>query len=217
MVEPVTVGNSPWPIVFLCAALFLFTVIFVPFRRKMILILRSLFSQRHFSLMMRESKILEESVFLFTLIFDVMVFATGLLTVAQKMTPQFVEKLTEPGLFGILFVALLLVYWLKTLIYKVYTSLFDHPKELLLICSYKFVFLTIAAVSLYPFVLIAQITGQMKVLYAYVPVFSVYWVILLYKLFKINPRQINLFHFFLYFCTLEILPYVLMTKMISML
>ncbi len=167
--------------------------------------------------MMRESKILEESVFLFTLIFDVMVFATGLLTVAQKMTPQFVEKLTEPGLFGILFVALLLVYWLKTLIYKVYTSLFDHPKELLLICSYKFVFLTIAAVSLYPFVLIAQITGQMKVLYAYVPVFSVYWVILLYKLFKINPRQINLFHFFLYFCTLEILPYVLMTKMISML
>lgn len=213
--EPV-LRPDPWPTIIICASLFLLTLIVVPFRRKLSLILRSLFSQRHFSLMVRESKILEERVFVFTLLFDLMVFALGILLLARKYYVPIVAKLSEIGVFGILFVVLLFLYFLKFFGNYIYSILFDHPKERYYINLYKFVFLTLAATTLYPILIVIYFTGCFPLLYVYIPIFVAYVIVLLYKLLKINPRHINLFQFFLYFCTLEILPYVLLVKFVSM-
>lgn len=156
-------------------------------------------------------------MFIFTLLFDLMVFALGLLLLAQKYYEPVVAKLSEIGVFGILFVLLLFVYFLKFFINYLYSVLFDHPKERYYINLYKFIFLTLAAMTLFPILIVVSFTGFFPLLYAYVPIFVVYVIVLIYKLLKINPRRINLFHFFLYFCTLEILPYVLLVKSASML
>lgn len=207
---------SPWLTILICASLFLFTLIVVPFRRKLSLILRSLFSQRHFSLMVRESKILEERVFVFTLLFDLMVFASGILVLAQRYYEPIVTKLSEIGVFGIIFISLFILYVLKFFINYIYSVLFDHPKERYYINLYKFVFLTLSATTLFPILIVVTFTGCFPILYAYIPIFVVYVIVLLFKLLKINPKRINLFQFFLYFCTLEILPYVLLVKSVSM-
>lgn len=167
--------------------------------------------------MVRESKILEERVFVFTLLFDMMVFASGILVVAQKYYNPIVAKFSVIGVFGILFALLLILYITKFFVNYVYSILFDHSKERYNINLYKFVFLTLAATTLFPILIIVFFTGYFPLLYTYVPVFVVYVMVLLYKLLKINPKRINLFQFFLYFCTLEILPYVWLVKLVSML
>lgn len=166
--------------------------------------------------MVRESKILEERVFVFTLLFDLMVFALGILLLARKYYVPIVAILSEIGVFGILFVVLLFLYFLKFFGNYIYSILFDHPKERYYINLYKFVFLTLAATTLYPILIVIYFTGCFPLLYVYIPIFVAYVIVLLYKLLKINPRHINLFQFFLYFCTLEILPYVLLVKFVSM-
>ncbi|MCQ2277488.1 MAG: DUF4271 domain-containing protein [Bacteroidales bacterium] len=207
---------SPWATILICASLFLLTLIIVPFRRKFSLIIKSFFSQRHYSLMNRESRILEERVYIFTLLFDLLVFATGLLVIIQHFMSQSLEKIHPMAVFGILFVGLLIIYWLKYLVYFIYSKLFEHSKELTSINLYKFLFITVAALVLFPFVIIAQYTGHFAVMYGYIPVFVAFYVLFAYKMLKINPRNINLFNFFLYFCTLEILPYVLLVKLSTM-
>lgn len=208
--------GDPWATILICAALFLLTLVVVPFRRKCSLILRALFSQRHFSLLTRESKILQERVFVFMLLFDVMVFALGALMLLRQFRNPLVDKLSTMGTFGVLFAIMLGVYWLKFLFNFIYTSLFDHPKDLYPINLYKFIFITDAAIVLFPVLAIVQFTGVFPLLYAYIPVFCVLFVLFSYKLLKINPRQVNLFNFFLYFCTLEIVPYVWLVKLVSM-
>lgn len=204
---------NPWATILICAALFLLTLIVVPFRRKFSLIIKSLFSQRHFSLMNRESRILEERVYFFTLLFDIMVLATGVLIILEHFQDASLSEVSPVAVFGMLFGGLMLIYWLKYFCYFIYSKLFEHNKDLYSINLYKFIFLTVSALVLFPFLVVAQFTGHFAVMYAYIPAFAVLFVLFAYKMLKINPRNINLFNFFLYFCTLEILPYVLLVKL----
>jgi len=209
-----TVG--PWPTILLCAALFLLTLLVVPFRRKFDILFRSLYSQRHFSLMMREGRVLQERFFTFTLIFDIVVFALGILTLMQHYNNIMAQKLHVMLLFLILFAGLMLLFWLKFLVNNIYVNLFDHPKELYPMSLYKFIFMTDAAILLFPFLVLVQFTHYFFWIYCYIPLFAVLLVLFVYKLMKINPRQIHLFNFFVYFCTLEILPYLLLAKLTAM-
>ncbi|MCQ2284873.1 MAG: DUF4271 domain-containing protein [Bacteroidales bacterium] len=204
-----------WAVLIICFLLLLLTLLIVPFRKKLNLIFKSLFSQRHYSLLLREGKILEERVFAFTLIFDLMTFSLGLDVIAEKFMPQVVKHLSYIGLFGIFFASLLLIYFFKFFVNYIYTALFEHKKERYLMNLDKFSFLTVAAVILFPFLVVVQFTGRFAILYAYIPVFFALLACLLYNLMKINPKAINLFQFFIYFCTLEILPYVILVKFIA--
>ena len=207
----VTVG--PWPTILLCAALFLLTLLVVPFRRKFDLLFRSLYSQRHFSLMMREGKVLQERFFIFTLVFDIIVFALGVLTIMQHYDNTLALKMHVLLLFLILFAVMMALFWVKYLVNILYVNLFDHHKELYPMSLYKFIFVTDAAVLMFPFLALVQFTHHFYWFYCYIPLFLVLFALYVYKLLKINPSQINLFNFFVYFCTLEILPYLLLAKL----
>lgn len=210
----VTVG--PWPTILLCAALFLLTLLVVPFRRKFDLLFRSLYSQRHFSLMMREGRVLQERFFIFTLIFDTLVFALGVLIIMQHYDNILAQKMHVMLLFLLLFAMMMAMFWVKYLVNIIYTNLFEHPKELYPMSLYKFIFVTDAAILLFPFLILVQFTHHFFWIYCYIPLFLMLFVLYVYKLMKINPRQINLFNYFVYFCTLEILPYLLLAKLTAM-
>lgn len=208
--------TNDWSVVILCAILLVFALVIVPCRRKLSLVARSLFSQRYFSLLFRECKILEEPVYFFTVLGDMLVFAFGLLILMEHYKAAFVARISYLGAFGLALAFIAAIYWLKILVHVIYTSLFDHAKERIAIISYKFMFLTDAAVVLFPFLIMVQFTGLFALLYGYIPVFIGLFVMLLYKSLKINPGKVNLFQFFIYFCTLEILPYILLVKISSM-
>lgn len=199
----------------LCALIFLFTVSIVLFRRRLSYLIRSLYSQRFYSLLVRESRVLEELMFPVTLLFDLLTIALGILLIIMHFNAPFVSKLTFWGAFGVVFAVLTVVYFFEHTANVLYTSLFDHQKERYSINLYKFVFTTNVAMLMFPFIIVYHALGCFAVMYAFIPVFFMALGLYLYRLLKINPRNINLFQFFLYFCTLEILPWVLLVKCIS--
>lgn len=214
----VTVQQSnDWPVAIVCAILLLLSLIIVPYRRKLSLVARSLFSQRYFSLLSRECKILEEPVFYLAMFGNFLVFGFGLLTLLEHFLPSFVNRVTYMGAYGLMFAVVVLLFLLKTLVHHLYGRLFEHPKELVSILSYRFMFLTDAAVALLPFLILVQFTGYFPLIHGYIPLYVGLFSFLVYKTMKINPGKINLFQFFVYFCTLEILPYVILVKISTML
>lgn len=199
----------------LCALIFLMTISVVLFRRRLSNLIRSLYSQRFYSLLLRESKVLEEMTFPVTLLFDLLTIALGILLIIMHFNAPFVARMTFWGAYGVVFAVLALVYIIEFSANVIYTGLFDHQKERYSLNLYKFVFTTNVAMLLMPFLIVYHALGNFAVMYAFIPVFFVMLGLYLYRLMKINPRNINLFHFFLYFCTLEILPWLLLVKVVS--
>ena len=199
----------------LCVLIFLLTIIVVLFRRRLSNLIRSLYSQRFYSLLVRESKVLEEMTFPVTLLFDLLTVSLGILVIVTHFKTLFMDRMTFWGAYGAVFAVMVAVYFLVVAANIVYTGLFDHHKERYSLNLYKFVFLTNVAILLLPFLIVYHALGNFAVMYAFIPVFFVAFGFYLYRLLKINPQNINLFHFFLYFCTLEILPWVLLVKCIS--
>jgi len=205
-----------WSVILLCALLLLLTLLLTSFRNKLYLTLRALYSQRFYTQLLREGRIMHERVAIFTLLFDLMTLSFGVLLCVERFAPKLVEAFSYIGLYGMIFAVLLVLFFLQMLVNNIYTSLFDHTKEYNAMYLYKFIFLTNVSLVLFPFLLLVQFTGQFAVLYAYIPVFLVDFGLYLYKLMKINPQKINLFQFFVYFCTLEILPCIILGKLILM-
>jgi hypothetical protein len=211
--DAVAQPNNGLTLVF-CALLLLFTLILVTFRRKLILIFRALFSQRHLSIIQREGKLLEDRISSFVLLFDIMTIATGLVMFCTVYIPQAMSKLPFIAYIGIFFALLFLAYILKLLCNELYANLFGRVKEHTSINQYKFIFMTDLSVAIFPLLVIIQYTGIRAFYYVIVGLLAALFAVWLYRLSKINSNNIHRFHFFLYFCTLEILPWLIFLKVL---
>ena len=205
--------NNGLTIVF-CVLLMLFTSILVAFRRKIMLIFRALFSQRHFSIIQREGKLLEDRMSPFVLLFDLLAITTGIVMFCTTYIPHPMTKLPFLAYIGIFFALLLAAYILKLLCNELYAKLFGRGKEHTSINQYKFIFMTDFAVILFPLLIIIQYTGQHAVYYVITGLLAALFSVWFYHLVKINSNSIHRFHFFLYFCTLEILPWLIFLKVL---
>ncbi|MBR3557508.1 MAG: DUF4271 domain-containing protein [Bacteroidales bacterium] len=201
-----------WLTVIFCVLLLLFTMIVITFRRKLLLVVRALFSQRHFSLVQREGKVLEDRSSLFVLVFDLLTITTGLVMFCSTYMPVQMAKLPFIAWIGIFFVLVLTAYLSKLLCNGLYARLFGRDKERVAVNQYKFIFMTDFAILLFPLLLTIQYTGLRYIYYIVVVVLAVLFAVWLYRLMKINSLEGHRFHFFLYFCTLEILPWMLFLK-----
>jgi len=205
--------NNGLTLVF-CLLLLLFTSILVAFRRKIMLIFRALFSQRHFSIIQREGKLLEDRMSPFVLLFDVLTITTGLVMFCTTYIPRPMSKLPFLAYIGIFFALLLAAYFLKLLCNELYAKLFGRAKERTAMNQYKFIFMTDFAVILFPLLIIIQYTRQLAVYYVITGILVALFSVWFYRLMKINSNNLHRFHFFLYFCTLEILPWLIFLKVL---
>lgn len=212
----ITVQPAVWPVLILCVVLFLLAIIMAFRRNWFVLIEKSLFSQRFYSLLLQDGKIFRKPIFILVIVCDILVFVSAFRFVAQHFEMGLFSRLREAAALGLLFAAIAVLYFFKLVINHLYAVLFDYQEEAYPMNLYKFAFITNAAVLLLPFLTVAQFSHIFPVIYAYIPVFIVLFIIYIYKLIVLNPKRINLFQFFIYFCTLEILPYPLLVKLIIM-
>lgn len=199
----------------LCALLFLLTLTMVLYRRKFSNVLQALYSQRFFSLLTREGKALEDMLFPLTLLFDMLTLALGLLTIVNHFYAPFVAKMTYWGSYAISVAVMTALYFVPYLGNLIYAGLYDRQKDHYALNLYKFIFLTNVAVALFVFLIIYHATQNFIVFYVFIPLFIVLFGLFLFRLLKISAGKVNLFHFFIYFCTLEILPYLVLVKLIA--
>jgi hypothetical protein len=211
--DVVTRPNS-WITLIFCLLLFIFTMTFLTFRRKLTLIFRALFSQRHFSLLQREGKIIEDRSSVFVLAFDLITITTGLVMFCNTFTPGAVSKWPFIAYVGLFLALLLAAYVFKLFCNEVYANLFDRDKERTTLNQYKFIFMTDFSVFLFPMLILTHYSGLRAVYYIIAVVFIALFAVWIYRMFKINSMSGHRFHFFLYFCTLEILPWTLFLKVL---
>ena len=211
--DAVTRPNS-WITLIFCLLLFIFTMTFLTFRRKLILIFRALFSQRHFSLLQREGKIIEDRSSVFVLAFDLITITTGLTMFYVSFFPNSMAKWPFIAYTGVFLAILIAAYVFKLLCNELYSRLFDRDKERTSINQYKFIFMTDFSVFLFPMLILTHYSGLRAVYYLIAAAFVVLFVIWAYRLLKINSMTGHRFHFFLYFCTLEILPWTILLKVL---
>lgn len=205
-----------WVSILFCLLLVLFTMIVVTSRRKLLLIFRALFSQRHFSLVQREGKVLESRGSVLLLLFDTLTITLGLVMFCTTYIPRFMSRLPFIAWIGIFFAVLLVAYLLKLLFNELYSYLFGREKERASVNQYKFIVMTDLAVLVYPFLLLVQYAGLRFLYYVIAAIIVILFFVWVYRLSKINSIRDHRFHFFLYFCTLEILPWLLMFKILLM-
>lgn len=210
---PVVHPNN-WNIIFMLVLLMLLAAIVATSRGKIVQTVKAFVVTRYFSLLQRDGKIMEQRVFRFMLVFDVATFALGVTTLLEIYKPDIISRYTYPGCFGIAFAVLFLLYFLKELLQNLYIYLFDHQKEKAIFHQHKFVFLTVGALCLYLALALVVFTNWMLAIHVYLIAFLILVCIYFYNSYKINSRNFNLFHFFIYFCTLEILPYLILVKLV---
>lgn len=211
--DPVLQPNN-WITLIFCVLLLLFTLIIITFRRKLFLMFRALFSQRHFSLIQRESKVLEDRVSLIVLLFNLLNITTGLVMFATTYIPGPMSKLPFIAYIGIFFLILLGLYLIKLLAVSLYSSLYGREKERTPINQSRFIFMTDMAVISFPFLIIIQYTGLNFLYYILVPLLTILLGAWFYRIMKINSVHGHGFQFFLYFCTLEFLPWLVGLKVL---
>jgi len=208
------VQPNNWISILFCLLLLVFTLIVVPYRRKLLLIFRALFSQRHFSLIQREGKILESRGSVFLLFFDLLTITLGLVMFCFTYIPGLMSRLPFIAWLGIFIGALLLAYVFKLLCNELYATLFGREKEKASVNQYKFIVMTDLAVLMFPMLLVVHYAGLRYFYYLIAVVVGILLLIWIFRLMKINSIGSHRFHFFLYFCTLEILPWLLMFKLL---
>lgn len=196
----------------LCVLFLLLTVIVVSSRRKLSLILRSFFSQRYFALIQREGKLLKEKMSFTVLLFDILTISTSIVQFSSIYIPNFLYRTPYSAKIGIFFWLLFVAYFIKLFFYQMYSYLFDRKKELELIIQYKFVFVTDFALVVFPSTILIEYSGLNFLFYVISGILVVLFGFWIYRLIKINPKGGNIFHFFLYFCTLEVLPWLILVK-----
>ena len=208
------VQPNNWITLVFCVLLLLLTVIFVTFRRKLFLICRALFSQRHFSLVQREGKVLEDRMSIYLLIFDLLTITTGLVMFCGTYIPNSVGKFPFIANIGIFFGILLVAYLLNLLCNELYASLYGRTKERVAINQYKFCMMTELALVMFPMLIIIQYTQLRFLYYVIATVIGILFITWFYRVMKINFIAGRGIHFFLYFCTLEILPWLVALKVL---
>ena len=208
------VHTNNWNILIMVVLLAVLAIVVATSRGKVSQILKALVLPRYFSLLQRDGKIVEQRIFRVMLVFNIATFALGVTTWLELYHPELIARFTYLGCYGLSFLALFVLYFLKVLFLNLYAYLFDHQKDKPLLHQHKFIFITAAALALYLILALVIFTHLLQAINVFFIVLLILVCLYFYNSYKINPRSFKLFHFFIYFCTLEILPYLILVKFI---
>ena len=206
--------NQNLATVILTIALIILTTLFAAYRNKVTLLLTSLFSQRHLSQLQREGKLANKDLFFWIQIIILIVQALFLFILLQFFFPKIFNILDPLLLYLILVVIVLVDYSLKKISNYFYMSLFEIQDEIPVYSLYKLFFNFTNSFLLMIILPLSLYSENWKLLFLYVPMFLTTFLVTSLKLFTINKIKLKIFHFFIYFCTLEILPYLVVLKLL---
>jgi len=194
----------------------LITLSFVSQKRKATLILRALFSTRYLQQLLREGKLANERIYLNSILLYLFAFSSLLITFFQFYSQAHdVKYLLNPWLlYGIIFGVLALALLISGFLLKYFTIIFNYQEQRHLFATIKtllrfynaLVLLTITSISWYAYI-------PELIAFVYLPVFAVLYLIIIIRFLR-NISGVCRIHFFIYFCSLEILPYLLIAKLL---
>ena len=203
----------------LLVALLTITFSFAFHRRKVLIILRALFSLRYLQQLFHDGKFSNKKPYFYANLLYITTTPCMVFTFFRYATPQLVEKLVEKNVpyhlsFLLLFLGICIVLIGSKIILKFFTTIFNHQEQEYLYTTTKTLFRFYNAMTIICILPIVWFAGIRAILFfVYIPAFVIIFLSFIIQFLRI-VNQSSRIHFFIYFCSVEILPYVLLFKLI---
>ena len=206
--------DNNWATLLLVVALLLLSINAVLYRRKLILCLQCLYSKRAFSQLSKEGKLFSEGVFMLSWPFVIIVIALSIKQLSSRFMPVFDQQMNFMQFFGIACLGVIVIFILKQLVDFLLFALFECHEERYDFHIVGYSFLLNSSLILFLTNILVQYTNFINFYLFSLLIISILFAVKIYKDFIFKSKRVNLFQFFMYFCTLEILPYALIAKLL---
>jgi len=175
--------------------------------------LRALFSTRYLQQLLREGKFTNEYLYFFSMLIYLVFFPGMVMAFLYFYFPEILATFHYPILlFLLLLAATTLIQLLSWLLMQYFAAIFNYQEQRYLYLTTKTLYRfyhDLLLGTIIPIIWYARFGAL--ILFGYLPLFAIIFVAF-FILFLRNINGINRIHFFIYFCSLEILPYLLLAK-----
>lgn len=209
--------NQDWITGLFVIILLLLVWEFVLYRKKIGLVIPSFFSQRYYSQLTREGRILDERFYILDIVIIFLIQSLSLYMAIDYFFPSLLTLWNPIFIILTSLLAVIINYIFKIFSAYVFFYIFDFQEQLSTYNQYKLFYLTLNSSLLLLVSLFYFYTSFKIILFFYIPFFLVIFSVLAYRLFSLSRGKSNPFHFFVYFCTFEILPCFLVVKFLFIL
>jgi len=200
-----------------CLALIVLAVNVTNNRRDFKATLQALFVPRVRSQFFRDSKLYNEWCFALGTLFNILVQSLLFFYLLVTFLPSLANVIPLKLLYVLCFIAVLFDFFVKLGNSTLLGKLFECGNDAAIFNHSKFLYYSDNSVVLLPILAAAIYLGLPAILFAYLPFFVTTYSMMLIRTLTLKSSALSLFQFFLYFCTLEILPYLIILKILVML
>ena len=198
----------------LLIGLLFITLSFVLYRRKVLLVLRALFSTRYFQQLFREGKLTNEYIYFYPILLYFIAFPCLVLFFLQFYAPKVLEIYSPLLLYGMACVGVATVFLGSQLFLWYFTTVFNYQGQRYLYITTKALYRFCNALFLIAIIPVAWYTRVPEIIfYVYIPFFTIIFFAFFIRFLR-NINGMSRIHFFIYFCSFEILPYLLLIKLL---
>lgn len=202
----------------ICLAIILLSMLFAFYRKESKQIAQGLFVEKTGPQIIREGSLFRSRIRLLWFPYVVVVQALLLLYLFRFFCPHWLPRLPMIVWMLLSVGAVLVDFLVKNLLRKFYAYLFDYDKnETMEMQLQKYFCLTDLTVILLPILILSTYMECPVLLFAYAFAFFVVFAVMFGRLLVLSAKRRNSFQFFLYFCTIEILPYIIVLKTVTIL
>ena len=195
--------------------LLLITLSFVWYKRKALLMLRALFSTRYFQQMLWEGKLTNEYLFFYTILTYLVAFPCIILSFFYFYFPELYAVYSPAVLYNMLCAGTLVALIVSHLFLWFFTEIFNYQEQRYLYITVKALFRFYHALFIVCIIPVVWFTRIPELIFfIYIP-FLIVILIAFFVRFVKNISGVSLIHFFIYFCSLEILPCLLLIKLFA--
>ena len=176
--------------------------------------LRALFSARYLQQLFREGKLSNERIYLYPILLFFLGLPSLVLVFIQFYVPEWLATYSPLQIYGMACGGVMATFLISRLFLWYFTAIFNYQEQRYLYTSMKAIYRFYNALFL---IIIIPMVWYVRVpefiFYVYIPFF----LVIFFAFFIGFLRSINgvsRIHFFIYFCSLEILPYLILIKLL---
>ena len=209
--------NPGWIHIMIFICFLLFATAQYGYFRRMQQIFKAYFVNRLFNQLSRDGGLLSERVSIFLFISFVLSFSLFIFKIYDFYYDVPSSVIYSFILYTKIVAGVLLFYFLKMLLYKSCGYIFKSAKETSDYILTIYIYGQVVGVILLPIIVVATYINNVFIIYIGLTVIALLYI---YRLFRgititISNVKISAYYIFLYLCTLEILPLLLLTKVLK--
>ena len=214
--KPVQVVNQDWIYGILIFCIVIITMAKFLFSKRFNQIFKAVFSNRFINQMFREGNLFKERIVIFLFINCVLINSLFIFIVNKMIIKLPIEDSFSINLYLIIIIIFLSLFIYKLIISLIIEKFFKTAEPSFLYRINLFLFNYISGIILLPFLILIICMNSLTILYLCI---GLYFLIILYRITRIIiiKTLFSFLHLFLYICTLEILPLLVIIKIIDLL